>query len=360
MRAAVVWDAGGPFTVHDDVVRRDPGPGEVVVRIRAAGVCQTDISLAQGLFGQTTPVVLGHEGAGEIVEVGPCVTTSAVGDRVVLTWVPACGRCYHCVRGETYICADRKRSSERGGGAQVDLSVGGRPVQHGMGTATFARETVVGAHGVLPIPDDLPFEYAALLGCAVPTGLGAALNSAQVRAGETVVVAGCGAVGLSALEGAVAAGASAVVAVDPQESRRKVALDLGATAAYAPGDGEVTALVTGIGFDVGIDAVGRSGTIRATWDAVRRGGRVVVVGAGKPDDLVTFSAQELFHEEKRLIGSFYGSSDMVFEVPRMVALWRAGRLHLDRMVEGIVPLGRINEVVDRQLAGDVVRLVVAP
>lgn len=358
MRAAVVWEAGAPFSVEEDVVRRGVGPGEVVVRIRAAGVCQTDISLARGAFGQAMPVVLGHEGAGEVVELGPGVTEHSVGDRVVLTWVPACGHCYHCTRGETYICARRKRSSERDLSGPADLSVRGTPVQHGMGTGTFAEETVVPANGVLPIPDDLPFELAALLGCAVPTGLGAALNSAQVRAGDSVLVVGCGPVGLSAVQGAVVGGASVVVAVDPQESRRKVALDLGATVVLDPG--EVLERPHGIGFDVGIDAVGHSATIRTTWDAVRRGGRVVVVGAGKADDEVRFSAQELFHDEKHLIGSFYGSSRMELEVPRMVALWRAGRLDLGRMVAEVVGLDQINEVVRRQRDGDVVRVVVAP
>lgn len=356
MKAAVTWEAGADFDVRDDVRRRDVAAGEVVVRVRAAGVCQTDIALAQGKFGQAMPVVLGHEGAGEVVEVGPGVTGCAVGDRVVLTWVPPCGRCYHCVRGETYICANRKRSSERSVADSDDLTVDGAAVMHGMGTATFAEETVVPAHGVLPIPDDLPFEQAALLGCAVPTGYGAAVNTAPVGPGDSVLVLGCGAVGLSAVQGAVVAGAAAVVAVDPQEPRRKLALGLGATSAYAPED----LVAPGPGFDVGIDAVGRAATIRSTWDATRRGGRVVVVGAGPADDLVTFGAQELFHAEKSLRGSFYGSSDMAREVPRMVDLWRAGRLDLARMVDDVVPLEEINAVVRRQASGDVLRVVVTP
>lgn len=358
MHAAVSWEAGGPFRVQDDVVRRDPGPGEVVVRVRAAGVCQTDLSLAKGKFGQTMPVILGHEGAGEVVEVGPGVTSSAVGDRVLLTWVPACGHCYFCVRGETYICATRKRSSDRDAG-EGPLSVAGQPVMQGLGTATFAEESLVPAHGVIPIPDDLPFEYAALLGCAVPTGLGAALNTGRVSPGETVVVIGCGAVGLSAVQGARAAGGS-VVAVDPQESRRKLALEIGATQAVAPDGPGLDERPSGVGFDVAIDAVGNSATIRQAWDLVRRGGRVVVVGAGAADDQVPFSAAELFHDQKSLLGSYYGSSDMRFEVARMVELWRSGQLHLDRMVDGVVPLSEINEVARRQVAGDALRVMVAP
>lgn len=356
MRAAVVWEAGAPFAI-EDVQRRDPRAGEVVVRVRAAGVCQTDISLAAGAWGQATPVVLGHEGAGEVVEVGPGASPWAIGDRVLLTWVPPCGRCYHCVRGETYICADRKRSSERGGaGAEPDLLAGGTPVQHGMGTATFAEETVVPADGLVAIPAALPFEQAALLGCAVPTGAGSALLSAGVRPGETVAVIGCGAVGLSAVQGAVIAGAGTVVAVDPQESRRAAALRFGATSAVGPDD----LAPPGPGFDVVIDAVGRGSTIRAAWDAARRGGRVTVVGASKGDDPVTLDAQDLFHAEKTLRGSFYGSSDMVREVPRLVELWRSGRLDLAGMVDAVVPLAEINDVVRRQQSGEVVRVVVAP
>jgi S-(hydroxymethyl)glutathione dehydrogenase/alcohol dehydrogenase len=359
MKAAVVWEPGQAFTVHDDVLRRDPGPGEVVVRIAAAGVCQTDVSLARGAFGQAMPVVLGHEGAGTVAEVGPAVERWGVGDRVLLTWVPACGQCYHCLRRETYICARRKRSSERAATAVPDLTQAGTPVLHGMGTATFAQETVVPAHGLLPIPDDLPFEFAALLGCAVPTGMGAAVNSARVQPGETVLVIGCGAVGLSAVMGAVLAGAADVVAVDPQQSRRAAAVSVGATSALAPED-LAGQRPHGVGFDVAIDAVARAATIRSAWDATRRGGRVVVVGAGKADDAVPFSAQELFHDEKTLRGSFYGSSDMAREVPRMIGLHRAGRLPLSRLVDDIVPLDRINDVVERQLRGQAVRVMVTP
>jgi S-(hydroxymethyl)glutathione dehydrogenase/alcohol dehydrogenase len=356
MHAAVIWQPGGEFVIHDDVRRRCVGSGEVVVRIRAAGVCQTDVSLSRGQFGQTTPVVLGHEGAGEVVEVGPGVTDVAPGDRVVLTWVPPCGRCYFCVRGESYICANRKRASEQVAGD--DLVVDGQSVQRGMGTATFAEEAIVPASATIPIPADMPFELAALLGCAVPTGLGAAISTAGVCPGESVLVIGCGAVGLSAVQGAVIAGAAAVAVVDPLPSRRQQALNLGATAAFSPD--EPLPREGTVGFDVAIDAVARSSTIRSAWDAVRRGGRVVVVGAGKADDLVQFSAQELFHDQKQLMGSFYGSSDMRQEVPRMVALWQSGRLNLEALVSDVVPLASINAAVSRQLDGDALRVMVRP
>lgn len=353
MRAAVVWESGSAFDVRADVVRRTPGPREVVVRVRAAGVCQTDLSLADGAFGQTMPVVLGHEGAGEIVELGSEVSGIACGDRVLITWVPACGRCFHCVRHESYICSNRKRSSEQT--TASGFEIGGTAVQAGMGTGTFSEETIVPETAVLPLPADIPFELAALLGCAVPTGFGAAVNSGEVRPGDAVLVIGCGAVGLSAVQGARIAGAADLVAVDPMESRRAAALDLGATHAYSPDENPVAALMDSPGFDVVIDAVARSSTIASAWRAARRGGRVVVVGAGKPTDFVEFSALELFHDEKQLVGSFYGSSDMRRELPRLISLWRAGRLDLDRMVDGRVDLDDINDAVAAQRSGTSLR-----
>lgn len=356
MKAAVVWEAEKKFEFAD-LTRRGPGPGDVVVRLRAAGICQTDLTLSRGGFGQHFPVVLGHEGAGEIIEVGSAVSDSRVGERVVLTWVPPCGNCYHCVRGETYICSNRKRAADLDPGA-TDLQCGDVPVQAGMATATFAEETVVPASAVLPIPQDLPYHLAALLGCAVPTGVGAALNAAFVTPGESVVVIGCGAVGLSAVQGARIAGAAAIVAVDPQESRRNLARSLGATAVLSPEGLDAFPTPSATGFDVGIDAVGHSGTIRSTWDTVRRGGRVVVVGAGKADDIVEFTAAELFHDEKTLRGTFYGSSNMAFEIPRLIDLWREGRLELEGMIDDVVPLERINEAADQQMSGNALRVMI--
>lgn len=357
MKAAVVWESGGKFELAD-LTRREPGPGDVVVRVKAAGICQTDLSLSGGGFGQQFPVVLGHEGAGEIVEVGSAVADVQPGDRVVLTWVPPCGRCYHCVRGETYICSNRKRAADMDTTA-ADLQYGDLPVQAGMATATYAEETVVSAVAVLPIPEDLPYHLAALLGCAVPTGVGAALNAARVTPGESVVVIGCGAVGLSAVQGARIAGAATIVAVDPQQSRRDLARSLGATAVLSPEELDTFPPPSSVGFDVGIDAVGHSRTIRSTWNAVRRGGRIVVVGAGKADDIVEFSAVELFHDEKTLRGTFYGSSNMAFELPRLIKLWRDGQLKLEEMIDDVVPLERINAAADKQISGEALRVMIA-
>ncbi|MGW9551900.1 zinc-binding dehydrogenase [Citricoccus zhacaiensis] len=357
MRAAVMWEPGETFEVRDDARRAAPGPGQVVVRIRAAGVCQTDLSLAAGAFGQSMPVILGHEGAGEVLEIGIGVTGTAPGDRVLITWVPPCGRCFHCLRHEPYICSNRKGSTQLS--ESSSLMVGDKAVQTGLGTATFSEETVVPTTAILPLPEDIPFEYAALLGCAVPTGFGAAVNSARVQPGESVLVIGCGAVGMSAIQGARIAGAAELVALDPMASRRDLALTLGATHAVGPGDDPRRALTGAPGFDVVIDAVARPSTIRTAWDQARRGGRVVVVGAGRAEDMVEFSAHELFHGEKRLIGSYYGSSDMARELPRLISLWRSGRLNLSAMINDVVGLDQINEVASAQKAGTVLRTMLA-
>jgi S-(hydroxymethyl)glutathione dehydrogenase / alcohol dehydrogenase len=361
MRAAVVRTPDGRFEVVDDVVHRSPGVDEVVVRIRAAGLCHTDLTQAAGGFGQQLPAVLGHEGAGEIVEVGAGVTDVHVGDRVVLSWVPACGRCYPCTHGQPFICRNRPRAAEQG----AALLAGETPIVAGMGTATFAEQTVVPARSVIPLPDDVPWPVAAVLGCAVPTGFGAAVDTAHVQVGETVLVIGAGAVGLNAVQGARIAGASTILVSDPSAARRALASSLGDgtdTVCVAPGDlGDTVAASTdGIGVDVAIDAVGSSATIRAAWDATRRGGRVVVVGAGATDDMVSFSAQELFHEQKSITGSFYGSSDMRQQVPRMVALWRSGALRLDAFTDTVVDLDGLDAAADRQRAGEVLRVVVMP
>ena len=358
MRAAVLWEYAARFDVRNDVERRAAGPDEVVVRIRSAGVCASDLALAAGTFGQQLPAVLGHEGAGEVVEVGSRVRSVSVGDHVVVCWVPPCGRCPACRRGDDRFCSERRGSKQRGSvdpDAPPELRVGDQPVMRGMDTGTFGEECVLAESGVVRIDRDVPFPVAAFLGCAVPTGVGAALRNAAVRPGDTVFVIGCGAVGLNAVMGACVAGAGTVVAVDPMASRRQFALTVGATDAVAPEELAAAAKSAGGGFDVGIDAVGASVTIRAGWDALRRGGTLAVVGAGRLDDEVVFSAYEVFHDEKKLTGSFYGGFNMHRDLDFLVGLWRTGRVPADRLLAGTAPLEAINDVVAAQGSGDVVR-----
>ncbi|MFR9805996.1 alcohol dehydrogenase catalytic domain-containing protein [Pseudonocardia sp. RS010] len=354
MRAAVQWASGGPFEITD-VAITPAGPGEVGARLRAAGVCASDLSLTT-VFGQPTPVVLGHEGVGVVDELGESVTGLEVGQHVLVLWVPSCGECAPCLRGDQYLCARRSSTRDAREGrahtATHRLSIDGQPVHQGMNTATFAERTVLPERAILPIPDDVPFPVAAMLGCAVPTGVGAALRSARVSPGDTVAVVGAGAVGLNAVLGSVVAGASRLVAVDPAERRRQAALDLGATEAMSPAE-----FAEARDLDVVIDAVGQPPTILDAWKAVRRGGTVTVVGAGRPGDTVPLSAYEIFHDDKKLTGSFHGGISMRRDIGMLVDLWRTGRLPIERLISGTADLKEINEVVAAQRDGSVVRTV---
>jgi S-(hydroxymethyl)glutathione dehydrogenase/alcohol dehydrogenase len=352
-----MWEPGTPFQVQE-VDIAPPAAGEVAVDLHACGVCASDLSLTTS-FGQPTPVVLGHEGAGTVTSVGAGVDSVSPGDHVVLVWVPPCGRCAPCRRGDEYLCANRRSSADaRAGRAAArpsPLSVDGQAVHQGMATSTFAEQTVVPANAVVRIDDDVPWAVAAMMGCAVPTGAGAALRSARVQPGDDVAVIGCGAVGLNAVMGAVVAGAARVVAVDPMPARRELARAVGATDSATP---EEFAEMRGL--DVVIDAVGHPPTVQAAWQATRRGGTITVVGAGRPDQVVEINAYELFHDDKRLTGSFHGGISMHRDLPMLVRLWRTGRLPVERLIDSTADLAEINQVVADQRSGSVLRTVLLP
>ncbi len=351
-----MWGAGKPFEVREIEIA-DPGPGEVAVDLHSCGVCASDLSLTTA-FGQPTPVVLGHEGAGVVAAVGAGVTSIGVGEHVVLVWVPPCGRCAPCRRGDDYLCANRRSSADARAGKAArpsPLSVGGTAIHQGMATSTFAERTVVPANAVVRIDDDVPFPVAAMMGCAVPTGVGAALRSARVRPGDDVAVIGCGAVGLNAVMGAVVAGAARVAAVDPLPERRALAETVGATESAPP---EHLAHLREL--DIVIDAVGAPATVAGAWKAVRRGGTVTVVGAGRPDQVVELNAYELFHDDKRLTGSFHGGISMHRDLPILVGLWRTGRLPIEHLIDSTADLSRINEVVTAQQSGAALRILLSP
>jgi S-(hydroxymethyl)glutathione dehydrogenase/alcohol dehydrogenase len=353
MRAAVMWEAGGPFRVQE-VQLADPGPGDVVVRMRAAGVCASDLALTT-VFGQPTPVVLGHEGSGVVERVGEGVTRFKEGERVLVLWVASCQHCKPCLRGFEYLCANRPSSADRRSGrAQPEthrLSIDGALIHQGMRTATFAEQVLVPENALVKLDDDVPFAVAAMMGCAIPTGVGAALRSARVEAGDSVAIIGCGAVGLSALFGALIGGAAELVAVDPLAERRRFALSLGATSALSPEEFAADKR----DLDVVIDAVGAPATIAIAWKAARRGGTVTVVGAGAPGATVQFSAYELFHDDKKLTGSFHGGISLRRDLSMLCGLWRAGRLPVEKLMKGAAGLADINEVVAAQRSGQVVR-----
>ncbi|MFD3514075.1 Zn-dependent alcohol dehydrogenase [Streptomyces sp. NPDC058657] len=357
MRAAVLHETGqDKLEVHDDIEATGFGPGKVRIRVRATGLCHSDLSAMSGVLPQPAPFVPGHEGAGEITEVGDGVTGLAAGDRVLVCWLPACRTCAACRRGQTHLCLAGFMNA-----GTPNFARAGGDVFGFAGTGTFAEEVVVDAGCAVPIPDDVPFEIAALIGCGVTTGLGAAINTAQVEAGSSVAVIGCGGVGISAIQGARVQGAAQIVAVDPVASRREAALRFGATEALAPDAlADATQRITaGEGFDYVFEVVGKSATARVAYGATRRGGTLCVVGAGAMDDQFQLNMFELFFDEKRILPSMYGGGDVLRSYERAVALWRAGRIDLESMITHRVQLGEINEALEQMRSGVALRTSIA-
>src|SRR5690625_4257967 len=357
MQAAVLWEPGQSFEIQTIEIT-DPLPGQVAVDLHNCGVCASDLSLTTA-FGQPTPVVLGHEGAGVVSAVGDGVTTVKPGDHVVVVWVPPCSYCARCRAGDDYLCSNRRSSADKrqGKGAPwaSPLSLNGTSIHQGMNTSTFAERTVIPEAAVAKIDDDVPFPVAAMMGCAIPTGVGAAIRSAQVQPGDDVAVIGCGAVGLSAVMGAKIAGAARIVAIDPLATRQSLALEIGATEAISPEDlGDLVDL------DIVIDAVGAPTTVQTAWKSVRRGGTVTVVGAGRPNQVVEINAYELFHDDKKLTGSFHGGMSMHRDLPLLVGLWRSGRMPVEKLIDSTTGLHDINEVVSAQQSGEALRIILQP
>ncbi|MFF8943857.1 Zn-dependent alcohol dehydrogenase [Streptomyces sp. NPDC014864] len=349
VRAAVLPAIGSPLEITG-IELPEPGPGQVRVRLAAAGVCHSDLSLSDGTMRVPVPAVLGHEGAGTVVAVGNGVAHVRPGDRVVLNWAPSCGRCHACSLGEVWLCANALN-----GAANVHArTVDGTDLHPGLNVAAFAEETVVPAACVLPLPEGVPLTDAALLGCAVLTGYGAVHHSAKVRPGETVAVFGVGGVGLATLQAARIAGASRIVAVDVSPEKEELARAAGATdyvVASADTPREIRALTGKQGVDVSVECVGRAVTIRAAWESTRRGGRTTVVGIGGKDQQVTFNALEIFHWGRTLSGCVYGNSDPAKDLPVLAGHVRAGRLDLGALVTERIALDGIPAAFENMVAG---------
>lgn len=357
VRAALLAETGAPLRLVD-LDLPEPGPGQVRVRIAATGVCHSDLSLARGTLRQQVPAVLGHESAGTVVAVGEGVTSTGVGDRVVLCWAPPCGECWFCSADEPWLC---ERSSEAAGSPYA--SVDGVEVFPGLSTGGFAQETVVSDRAVLPIPDGVPFEQAALVGCAVMTGVGAVLDTARVRAGQSVLVVGLGGVGLSVVQGARLAGAAQVIVVDRSTDKLELARTMGATDGLEAGGElpkQVRALTGKRGVDHAFDCVGLAETIRAAWGSTRRGGSTTIVGIGGKEQKVTFSALELFHFARTIRGCVYGGADPRLLMPRILEHAAAGELDLGALITSTIGLDGIDAAFTDMAKGIGVRAVVVP
>jgi len=356
VRAALLTEIGAPLRLVD-LALPEPGPGQVRVRIAATGVCHSDLSLARGTLRQPVPAVLGHETAGTVVSVGPSVTSVQPGDRVVLVWAAPCRECWFCSVGEPWLC---ERSSDAATAPYA--TVEGQDVYPGLSTGGFATETLVSEKAVLPVPDGVPLEHAALVGCAVMTGIGAVLETARVREGQSVLVVGLGGVGLSAVMGAKLARAGQVIVVDRSPEKLALARSLGATDVLEAGDiaKPVRALTGGRGADHAFDCVGLAETIRSAWSATRRGGTTTVVGIGGKEQQVTFSALELFHFARTIKGCVYGGADPSVLMPRILGHAARGDIDLGALITATIGLGDIDTALADMERGVGVRAVVVP
>lgn len=370
VRAAVLVRSGdpGPFASTEPIQIRqlqldEPGAGELTIKIHAAGLCHSDLSVINGDRPRPLPIVLGHEAAGEVTEIGADVTDFKVGDRVVLAFVPSCGQCEACLAGRSALCVPGAAANTAGtltSGERRWSGEEGELLHHHLGISAFAEQTIVSELSAIKIPDDLPYELASLFGCAVLTGVGAALNAAEIEPGQTVAVFGLGGVGLAAVMGAKLAGAGRVIAIDPVEHKRALALELGATDTLEGGPGTVDELkaITDGGPDRVIETAGSAKVLETAYLATRRGGITVTVGLPNPEALLSIPAVSLVAEERTLKGSYLGSANPSEMLPQLFDYWRAGKLPVEKLISGHLKLDEINEGFDRLASGEAVRQVV--
>ena len=362
MQAAVLWEPGVPVDVRE-VELEPPRAGEVLVRMAACGVCASDLHVIDGDLPEPLPLVLGHEAAGVVVEVGPGVDRPAEGDHVVLALVPSCGECGTCRRGRRNFCELGATMAATGTLADGTsrLSADGTRLHHFNSVSSFAEYAVVPHSVAVPIRTDVPLDVAALVGCAVLTGYGGVVRTAGVEEGSSVAVWGCGGVGLNAVQAARLAGARPIVAVDTRPEKLWLAERLGATHAVEAGPGTDPAAavreLTGGGADYAFEAIGREATIRQAWDALQPGGTAVVLGLPPKGSTLTIDTWG-FISEKTLKGSFLGSAEIDEDVPRILDLYAAGELNLDDLVSRRIPLAELPEAFERLRSGDGVRQLV--
>jgi NDMA-dependent alcohol dehydrogenase len=363
-RAAVLTNIHQPLEILD-LELDAPRAGELSVTIVASGVCHSDLSIQDGsVMVGALPMVLGHEGAGVVTAVGPEVTGFAEGDHVVISWVPQCGTCFFCARGEGHLCESGMGGLIAGGlpDGTTRFSRSGSAVHQMACSGTFAEETIIPATGAVRIDRDIPLTSAALLGCAVLTGVGAALNTARLRQGATVAVVGCGGVGMNVIQGARLAGAAEIIAVDTRPEKLELAKQFGATQLVEAADGEAVEAVrelTGRGVDVGFEVVGLPATIEQTLAMVRRGGEVILVGAPPADVVVGLPVfPTLIFQSKTIRGCYYGSTNVAADVPRLLDHYRNGELLLDELISRTISLEQVNDALHAVDTGTVLRSVI--
>lgn len=348
--------------VIEEIVLAPPGPGEVLVKIAAAGLCHSDLSVINGDRPRPVPMALGHEASGTIEELGAGVNDLAVGDQVVFVFMPSCGHCLPCSEGRPALCEPGAAANGAGlllGGGRR-LSRGGSLVNHHLGVSAFAEYAVVSRCSVVKIDKSFPLDIAALFGCAVLTGVGAVINTARAQAGQSIAIIGLGGVGLAALLGAISAGAERIVAVDLSEDKLAIARRLGATDAVNAGKAdaaeEIKALTSG-GVDIAVELAGSVKAFELAYKATRRGGQTITGGLANPAQSIVLQQVSLVAEERTIKGSYIGSAVPLRDLPRYMRLYERGRLPVDRLLTSRGPLSDINAALDLLAEGKTVRHV---
>jgi alcohol dehydrogenase len=363
IRGAVLSETGSPRPYSANLPLRietldldAPGPGEILVRIETAGVCHSDLSVVNGSRPRPTPMLLGHEAAGIVEGLGPDVDDIALGQRVVLTFLPRCGDCPACASEGRAPCVNGSASNGAGTllSGSIRLHAGGRDVRHHLGVSGFATHAVVDRRSVVVVDSDVPAAIAAMLGCAVLTGGGAVINAGRLRAGETVAVVGLGGVGMAAILTALAHDGVRVIAIDAKDEKLASARELGAHEAYLP----AAAREAHVQADLVIEAVGLARAFEDALSFTAAGGRMVTVGLPRADDLATISPLDLVAGGRSIIGSYLGSSVASRDIPLFVALWRAGRLPLEKLISAEIRLQDINQAMDDLAEGNAIRQLI--
>lgn len=360
IKAAVLYEAKTPLVI-ETVDLDEPTDGEVLVRIAAAGVCYSDYHIMKGEWTMPMPMVLGHEAAGIVEKVGAGVSRVAPGDHVILNFRANCGTCHNCVVGRPVICTGVETPRWFMFDGSVRLHKGGQDIHHFSRTASFAEYAVVPEAGAVPVRQDMPLDKASLLGCSVMTGVGSVINTAKVEPGATVLVIGCGGIGLNVIQGAALAGAERIIAVDTLQNKLAYAQEFGATDTLAANEGDVVERViemTGGGVDYAFEAIGNPQAIRQAYEATCLGGTAVVVGMAAETEELSINALSLPRSEKVLMGSWYGSARPWVDFPKLVNLYMNGQLKIDPMVSRTYLLDQINEAYEALDKGEVARSVI--
>ena len=357
MKAAVLRSVGQPLQIEDVQIGL-PGPREVLIRTAATGVCHSDLHFIEGSYRHPLPAVLGHEAAGIVEKVGAEVRTVKPGDHVVTCLSAFCGHCEYCLTGHMSLCPSP--DTQRGGDEPPRLSEGAGGTMHQyLNLSAFAEQMLVHEHACTAIRKDMPLDRAALIGCAVTTGVGAVTHTARVRPGETVAVIGCGGVGLAAINGALIAGAGRIIAIDRQPSKLQMAKTFGATDVVEAGEDTAKAVreLTGGGVHHAFEAIGLKSTAEDAFKMLRRGGAATIIGMIAPGVKIELHGVELL-SEKKVQGSMMGSNRFPVDMPRYVDFYMQGRLKLDEMVSARLPLERVNDAFEQMKRGEVARSVV--